>query len=220
MVARILSGAARAVLPLSLLFAVLAGGCGAERSPDGPLSCDRSVGSYFDPVTSACVVPATPEKAYLLDQYRYLNELVRDVPSPVEFQVNFSRYLSPAEFRALTDTFGSNITFLKLYLPNVQGGTTLAAHFAPSASAENAASGVVSSALASGRFPNDSALVDGVNAALANGEYQIWTLRFLARAEDALNWWNAHKTDVRLVQPRIRDVDRTQTDYCPECSIP
>jgi len=204
-----------------LVLLVVGGGCDRTSMTESTtaLDCDKSAGNYFDPKAKRCVTPATDGEAYILDKYLYVRQLAERTSTSVEYQVNFARYLSRDEFSSVfADLDGAVFTMAKVYFPHVEGGTTITQDL----SATSASAAVVAAfdrALKEPQIP-DNPVRYALKEAFQAQDYALWAARVRVSPKRMKSWWDAHWNDVRVIQPRVGELDKVQFEYCPECKIP
>ncbi len=199
-----------------LLFA----GYGCSTDSATPLGCNPNAGSYYDPATKSCIKPATGEQAYALAQTRRLNQLA-DQTTSAEFQILFRRYLTVDEFTALlSDLHPLKITRLNLLFPSVDGGETIGSSYFSTESPAEAPRIALNTLLSGSGMLEDPLLRSNITAAFDHNDYKLWMAVVTTDPKAVRDWWTAHANDVRVVQARVSDLDKTQLDYCPTCSMP
>ncbi len=182
-----------------------------------PLGCKKEEGRYFDPAMGVCVTVTSTERAYSLNNYRYVNKLEAEGMGEVQFGIDFSRYLNEKEYlEVIKDLKPAKIQSFSLYFTQ---------------------SGVSTGGDATGLEVNDDLVKKGLEnnlkwhkehvasdnedaeaASLLNqysqGKFVIGNTSVTSTPTAIKTWWDKHRDVVCSVQPIVDWFDKSQSSEC------
>jgi hypothetical protein len=182
-----------------------------------PLGCNKQEGRYFDPATGVCVSVTSAERAYSLNNYRYVNKLEAEGMGEVEFVIYFSKYLNEEQYIGLMkdlrkvqvkdfslhftdsgDNTGGNATGLEINDDLVKKGLQSQLDwYAINGGAED-----------------KQAYISSLLTQYKEGKFVIGDSVVTSTPTLIKTWWDRHRDLICSVQPRIDWLDKAQLTEC------
>ena len=190
-----------------------------------PLGCDKANDRYYDfQETKQCLRPTLKEQLYILDRYRWVNQVAKDTPNDIiKIRVGFKDYLTSDQYQTLivNESKILEIKTVDLFYPDldVNGlpshfilgtGQVVAREDMLNAAKQDAADAFLTITLSSGS-------PQYVQEDMQN--FGIDIVEVTMKASEVPQWWDDHKGQVRFIQTIITDMDSVQTPFYPGYQI-
>lgn len=195
---------------------------------DTPLSCDRENDQYYDFIeTKKCLRPVTYEQLYILDKFRFFNQLASETPDEViKIRIGFTEFLDAETYENLIVKEEKILELITvgLHFPDLDENG-LGGPYTPRSNETVSREDMLQAALEYERaifsdlYRDPNANTDPLYAQEDMQNFGIPIVEVTMKTSDIPVWWEGHKEKVRFIQPLITDIDPVQSPYYPNIPI-
>lgn len=182
-----------------------------------PLGCKKEEGRYFDPATGVCVTVTSTERAYALNNYRYVNKLEAEGVGEAEFVVDFAKNLTEKEYISLMkDLPGVKIQSFGMYFfeQTINTGGDASGLEVNNDLVKKAFRASQDLYLKVGGSDNKEAEDAYLTTEYQKGNFGIPDTYITSTPATIKIWWDKHRDLICSVQPRVDWLDKLQLSEC------